>query len=170
MSPPAILVMGTSGCGKSTLGRAIAADLGATFLEGDEYHTDEARARMARGEPLTDADRWPWLDRLAAAVADTRRDGPVVFACSALKRSYRDRLRARLPGLVTVFPMAPRDVIAERMAERTGHYMPVSLLDSQFAALEPPEEDEAPVRVDATLGITPMIERAVAALRDRPGV
>ena len=135
---PAIMVMGVSGAGKSTVGRALAVALGAVFLDGDDYHPPENVAHMAAGHPLTDAMRWPWLDTLAAAVQRARTGSPVVFACSALKRSYRDHLRAAIPGLQVVYLDAPRTLVADRLALRQGHFMPKALLDSQFAALEIP--------------------------------
>lgn len=135
---PAIMVMGVSGAGKSTVGRALAVALGAVFLDGDDYHPPENVAHMAAGHPLTDAMRWPWLDTLAAAVQRARTGGTVVFACSALKRSYRDHLRATIPGLQVVYLDAPRTLVADRLARRQGHFMPKALLDSQFAALEIP--------------------------------
>jgi carbohydrate kinase (thermoresistant glucokinase family) len=114
-------------------------------VEGDDLHTPEARAKMAGGTPLTDEDRWPWLDRVGAALAEG--EPPVVAACSALKRRYRDRLRARVPGLVFLHLVADRGLIRERLLRRKGHYMPPSLLDSQIEALEPLGEGERGLRV-----------------------
>lgn len=136
---PAIMVMGVSGAGKSTVGAALAGALGAAFLDGDDYHPQTNVDHMAAGHPLTDDMRWPWLARLAAAVEDARTDGTVVFACSALKRSYRDHLRAAIPQLLVVYLDAPQALVADRLAQRRGHFMPTGLLDSQFAALEIPE-------------------------------
>lgn len=149
-SPPvptphrAIIVMGVSGCGKSTLGALLAHRLDCRFLEGDSFHSAQAVAKMQSGQPLTDADRWPWLDRLgAASVTAVAADGMVVTACSALRRSYRDRLRAAIgPGTCFLFLDNGRDELLHRLQNRPGHYMPASLLDSQLATLERPEADE----------------------------
>ena len=132
------LVMGVCGTGKSTVARALAARLGRPFIEADDHHAPDAIARMARGEALTDDDRWGWLDRIAEA-ADAA--GPSVIACSALKHAYRDRLEGHLGPLDVLFLDGPRALIARRMAARTDHYMPTSLLDSQLATLEPPAGD-----------------------------
>jgi len=159
------VVMGVSGCGKSGAGRRLAAALGARFCEGDALHSPESVAKMAAGAPLEDADRWPWLDR----VAERLRAGPppVVVACSALKRAYRDRLRAGAGGDVRFLHLTgARDVIAARMAARTGHYMPVSLPDSQFAALEPPEADEAVTTFDIAQPIDHLVARMLKAIRE----
>ncbi|MBE7219311.1 MAG: gluconokinase [Caulobacteraceae bacterium] len=136
---PRVVVAGVSGSGKSTLGAALAARLGVPFVDGDDLHSEAAKAKMHRGEPLTDADRAPWLDRVAAALAAPRG---VVIACSALKRAYRDRLRAAAPSAVTLVLEAPRAVLEARLRARHGHFMPARLLDSQLATLEPPQPDE----------------------------
>lgn len=137
------VVMGVSGCGKSTVGEALAAHLGVEFIEGDRVHPPENVARMAAGIPLTDADRQGWLEALAGHIADARRaERGLVVSCSALKRRYRDILRSGASDVRFVFLKGERDLLAARMTERPGHYMPVSLLDSQFAALEEPAADE----------------------------
>ena len=146
----AVVVMGVSGCGKSTLGRDLAGRLGCTLLDGDDFHLHASIAKMRAGEPLTDEDRWPWLDRLGAAIAaGVAKEGQAVAACSALKRRYRDRLRrtAGVP-LLFVLPDAGREELARRIAARRGHFMPVSLLDSQLAALERPGADEDALVLD----------------------
>lgn len=149
MSPMAIIIMGVSGSGKSTLGAELAVATGAKFLEGDLFHTPEAIAKMARGEPLSDADRWPWLDRLGKAIADeVAAHGIAIVACSALKRSYRDRLRAAAP-VKFVLLEGERDELARRLTTRTGHYMPASLLSSQLETLELPTPDEQVLTLDA---------------------
>ena len=136
-----IVIMGVSGCGKSSVGEGLAARLGLSYRDGDDLHPPANVDKMRVGIPLTDADRWPWLDRVAQVLA---ADAPVIVGCSALRRAYRDRLRAGAGGPVRFIHLAgSREVIAGRMAARTGHYMPTSLLDSQFAALEPPGPDEA---------------------------
>ena len=136
-----VIVMGVSGSGKSSVGTALARRIGAAFRDGDDLQPPANVEKMRAGIALADADRWPWLDRVGQVLAT---DAPVVIACSALKRAYRDRIRAGAGGPVRFIHLAgSRDMIAARMAARKGHYMPVSLLDSQFAALEPPGPDEA---------------------------
>ena len=126
-----IVVMGVSGSGKTTVGKRLAEALGAEFIEGDDLHTDEARAKMASGRPLDDDDRWPWLDRVGAELADaTRSPAGVVVACSALKPAYRDRIRTAAPAVRFVFLDGSQRTIEARMATRSGHYMPTSLLAS----------------------------------------
>ncbi|MES2143040.1 MAG: gluconokinase [Pseudomonadota bacterium] len=149
--------MGVAGCGKSSVGSALAARLGLPYRDGDDLHPASNVDKMRAGIALTDADRWPWLD----AVADVLRStAPVVIGCSALRRAYRDRLRAGAGGQVTFVHLAgSRDLIAARMAARRGHYMPLSLLDSQFAALEPPGPDEG-----ITVDIGPPVAAIVAAV------
>ena len=135
--------MGVSGSGKSTIGAAFARALGIDFVEGDEYHPAENVNRMAAGIPLTDDDRAPWLRALARRIREAKDAGAgLVMSCSALKRSYRDILRADVAELRFVFLEGQRALIAERFAGRRGHFMPPSLLDSQFATLEEPSPDE----------------------------
>ena len=141
--------MGVSGSGKSTVAGLLAGRLGCDLAEGDELHPPENVAKMTAGVPLTDTDRMPWLQRVAAWIADhvdNARDG--VITCSALKRSYRDLLRGSSGDVVFVYLRGTTDTIAHRLAARHGHYMPSSLLDSQFADLEPPGPDEHAVTVD----------------------
>ena len=137
------VVMGVSGSGKSLIGGALARELGVAFVEGDEYHSPENVTRMASGTPLSDDDRAAWLRSLAAVIreADAAETGLVV-ACSALKRSYRDILRAETRRLRFVFLRGSRALITERLAGRRGHFMPPSQLDNQFAILEEPSSDE----------------------------
>lgn len=152
MPPPmAVVVMGVSGSGKSTLGAALAQSLGCRFLEGDAFHDADAVGKMAAGHPLTDDDRWPWLDRLGTAIgAAVTADGRVVAACSALRRSYRERLSAAVAAPVRfVLLDHDRGELLHRMAHRPGHYMPASLLDSQLATLERPAADECATTLDA---------------------
>lgn len=144
--------MGVSGCGKSTLGALLARQLDCPFLEGDDFHAPEAVAKMRAGQPLDDEDRWPWLDRLGAAVAQALASrGAVVAACSALRRSYRERLRAAVAPTPMRFVLldADHDELVRRLTGRLGHYMPASLLDSQLTTLERPHADEAVFTLDA---------------------
>ncbi|QTN22274.1 gluconokinase [Rhizobacter sp. AJA081-3] len=165
MEPLRVVVMGVSGCGKSSLGQALAQALGAGFIEGDRHHPPENVAHMAAGVPLTDADRAGWLATLADLLAQARQDGrPAVLACSALKRAYRDVLRRAGP-LHFVLMTAPREVLAQRLAARSGHYMPASLLPSQLATLEPPQADEAAIVVDATRPLPVLVDTVLAQLR-----
>ena len=143
------VVMGVSACGKSTVGRLLAQARGATYLDGDDFHPAENVARMAAGQALTDVDRQGWLAALSTRLAQARATGEgVVLSCSALKRRYRDRLRQGAPDLVLVFLHGSRELLAARIAARTEHYMPASLLDSQLATLEPPQPDEAALAFD----------------------
>ncbi len=130
--------MGVSGSGKTTVGAALADALGLPFVDGDALHPAANVEKMAAGIPLDDADRAPWLDAVGRALAA----GPVVVACSALKRVYRDRLRAAAPALQLVFLDGIHELLASRMAARPGHFMPTTLLDSQLATLEQPGSDE----------------------------
>ena len=137
------VVMGVSGSGKTLVGAALADALGVTFVEGDDYHSADNVERMSRGVPLTDDDRARWLRSLAARIHDARNAGVgLVVSCSALKRSYRDILRAGASDLCFVFLKGEPGLIAERLAGRRGHFMPISLLTSQLATLEEPSPDE----------------------------
>lgn len=141
MSALRIVVMGVSGCGKSTIGAGLAQALGLRFVEGDELHPPRNVALMAAGTPLTDEDRREWLEAVARVLADAKDDG-VVVSCSALKRRYRDLLRASAPDLTLVHLRGEPALLAERLAARKGHYMPPSLLQSQLDTLEPPGAGE----------------------------
>ena len=147
---PALVVMGVAGCGKSSVGAAIAEQDGGRLIEGDAFHPAANIAKMSAGIPLDDEDRAGWLTRLgeelAAAVAAGERP---VLTCSALKRRYRDQLRQAVPGLGFVFLELTRETAAQRGANRPGHFMPASLIDSQFAALEAPHGEPATLVVDA---------------------
>jgi gluconokinase len=147
--PLAIVVMGVSGCGKSTVGRQLAQRLHATFLDADDFHLPTNVERMRAGIALTDAERAPWLDALAARLAAAgAADEAVVLACSALKRSYRDALRRGAPALTLVHLTGSPAMLAERITARPGHYMPPTLLPSQLATLEPPGADERAIKLD----------------------
>jgi gluconokinase len=146
------VVMGVSACGKSTVGRLLAQARGATYLDGDDFHPPENVARMAAGQALTDADRQGWLIALSARLAQASAAGEgVVLSCSALKRRYRDVLRQGAPELMLVFLQGSRELLATRIAARTDHYMPSSLLDSQLATLEAPRADESALAFDVVL-------------------
>lgn len=156
-----VFVIGVAGCGKSTVAQALAAKIGGAFLEGDEYHPPENVAAMAAGQALTDDMRWGWLEDLATAAA-TRADAgqDVLVACSGLKRSYRDVLRRIAGPCRMVFLQGDKALILARMKLRQDHYMPTSLLDSQFAALEPAQSGETDV---ISVSIAPEPEAVIAA-------
>lgn len=141
-----VVVMGVSGSGKSTVAAAIAQSLGLRCLDGDDLHNPASVEKMRRGVPLTDADRWPWLERIGAELA-RRAPGAsgTVVSCSALRRAYRERLRSACGGLRFVFLHGDAALIEQRMAARAGHYMPSTLLASQLSTLEVPGPDEADV-------------------------
>lgn len=137
------VVMGVAGSGKSVIGAALARALGVDFVEGDDYHSAANVERMSSGIPLTDADRASWLSALAKRIRKARKEEKgVVMSCSALKRSYRDTLRAEAGELQFIYLRGPRAVIVERIAQRRGHFMPPALLDSQFDALQVPSPEE----------------------------
>lgn len=160
-----VCVMGVAGCGKSTIGAAIADALNAPFLEADRFHPPTNIEKMSAGQPLTDEDRWPWLDALGRAAPKT---GAVVIACSALRRAYRERLAAAVGEPVFFVHLAgSKETIAERMQSRAGHFMPLSLLDSQFATLEPLEPDERCLVLDISTPPANMIDDALIALKDQ---
>jgi len=165
MSRP-IVVMGPSGSGKTTLAVRLAEALGRPYVEGDDLHPPANRERMARGQPLTDEDRIPFLDAVAAALKG--RPEPIV-TCSALKRAYRDRLRASVPDLLFIEPRVTRDELRRRVASREGHFMPVSLLDDQCAILEHLFDDEAGLVLDGSLTPDEQLSRVLAVLQDRTG-
>jgi gluconokinase len=165
-APPVVVVMGVAGTGKTTVGRLLAERLGVPYAEGDEFHPPANIAKMSAGTPLDDEDRAPWLDLIGAWAHERRGTGGVV-SCSALKRVYRDRLRAAAPGLFFVHLSGERDLIERRMTARKGHFMPRSLLDSQFAALEPLAADETGVVVDLSGTPDEIAATAGTALRER---
>ena len=149
-----VVVMGVSGVGKTTIGRLVAERLGWRFIDADDHHPAANVAKMAAGIPLEDADRWPWLDALNQLL---RKEKSAVLACSALKESYRKRLLAGIAETRIVFLDGSKALIASRLAARKHRYMPASLLDSQFAALEPPVDA---IRVD----VAQPVEASVAAI------
>lgn len=143
---PHLVVMGVSGSGKSTFGAAIATAMDLPFVDADDLHPTSNKALMRRGIPLTDAERWPWLALVGGRLASS--PAGVVVACSALRRSYRDVLRSADPSIVFIYLSGTAEFVAGRMAGRGHEFMPDSLLASQYAALEPPEADEAHIEVD----------------------
>ncbi len=157
-SPPLVVVMGVSGSGKSTVGAALAQRLRVPFADADDFHPPANIAKMTAGEALTDEDRGPWLDALGQWLADHREEGGVI-SCSALKRSYRDRLRAQAPDLELLHLHGDREVIARRQASRPGHFMPASLLTSQFQTLEPLADDEQGVVIDVDQSIDAIVDQ-----------
>ncbi|MFE1770555.1 gluconokinase [Streptomyces sp. NPDC059008] len=159
-----IVVMGVAGTGKTTIGPLVAAELGVPYAEGDDFHPPANIAKMSAGVPLDDDDRGPWLDAIGRWAHGRAGKGGVVSS-SALKRAYRDRLRAAAPGIVFLHLTGERALIEARMAERRGHFMPTALLDSQFATLEPLGPDEAGAAVDVSGTPQQIAGRAVAALR-----
>ena len=161
-----VVLMGVSGSGKTAIGRELAARLGSEFLDGDDFHPEASVARMAAGMPLEDEDRWPWLERLNALLKERARRGvDAVLACSALKESYRERLLQDVASVRLVYLHAPIDVIRSRLEARRHRYMPASLLESQFAALEPPREA---IVVDVAAELGPCLAAIEAALALRP--
>jgi len=135
-----VLMMGVSGAGKSTTGKALAESLGWPFFDADDFHPESNVAKMAAGQPLTDVDRWPWIERIADAMRGVLdRGGSAVFACSALKSAHRQQMQ-RAGDVRVVFLNGDAETIGRRLAARTQHFMPVSLLPSQFAALEAPTD------------------------------
>jgi carbohydrate kinase (thermoresistant glucokinase family) len=149
-----LVVMGVSGSGKTTVAEKLAAALGVEFLEGDKFHPPSNVEKMKSGTPLTDEDRWPWLRAIAAKIDEWRAEGKGgVITCSALKRTYRDILIGNRPQVRVVYLKGSHALIHQRMAARRGHFMPVGLLDSQFATLQEPGPDERPIVTD--IGGTP---------------
>ncbi|UVJ38362.1 gluconokinase [Arthrobacter sp. CJ23] len=139
---PVLVIMGVSGSGKSTVAGVLAGRLGWDLAEGDDLHPEANVAKMQAGQPLSDEDRWPWLETIAAWIRSHTDSGtPAIITCSALKKRYRDVLRGE--GVVFVFLQGSKDKISDRLASRHGHFMPPSLLESQFDALEEPTEDES---------------------------
>jgi gluconokinase len=178
VGPLAVIVMGVSGSGKSTLGVALAAAIGCPFLEGDDFHAPEAVEKMRAGIPLTDDDRWPWLDRLGSALgSEVARNKIAVAACSALKKAYRDRLRQAIPAPVGFVLMdANPEELLRRLTARTHHYMPASLLTSQLDTLERPQPEhdagrpgEPAITLDATRPVATLCEQTIAWLLERFG-
>ncbi|QLK62833.1 AAA family ATPase [Enterobacteriaceae bacterium Kacie_13] len=167
MAGQSIILMGVSGSGKSTVGAALAREINAKFIDGDDLHPRANIQKMASGTPLNDDDRAPWLLRLNDAAYSLRHKNETgVIVCSALKRRYRDALRKDNEGMVFIYMKGSFDVIADRLKARAGHFMPTDLLRSQFDALEEPGEDEPDVlRVNIDHKFDGVVDRCVAALK-----
>jgi gluconokinase len=170
-APAVVIVMGVSGCGKSTIGALLAARLRWEFEDADRFQPTSNVDKMHSGIPLTDEDRWPWLDAIAAWIDKTRRPGGHgVIACSALKRSYRDVLIGNRPDVHLVYLKGDESLIARRIAIRHEHFMPRSLLHSQFEALDEPGPDECPIVVSIEPPPREIVARILSAMniRQRP--
>ena len=162
---PAIVVMGVAGSGKTTVGGALAKRLGVPFRDADEFHPKANVEKMSAGIPLRDEDRWPWLDAIAAAIHRTPPEQGIVVSCSALRRVYRDRILGGAARPVTFVHLdGTKESIAPRMATRTGHFMPLSLLDSQLATLEPPVADEPAITISIEQSVNSIVEEIVRRL------
>lgn len=162
--PDFIVVMGVAGTGKTEIARRLADVLGAPFVEADAFHSSANVERMRLGIGLTDEDRWPWLNAVCeAALAERRR--PVVIACSVLKRSYRELFRRRLGAVRILFLHGPLDLVAERLRERKDHFASISLLESQFQALESPAQDEQAITLDIAQKPQAIVAQALEMLR-----
>jgi carbohydrate kinase (thermoresistant glucokinase family) len=161
-APPVLVIMGVSGSGKTTVARPLAARLGWRFKEGDDFHPPANIAKMEAGTPLDDADRAPWLAAIAAWIDGQAVSGQGgVVTCSALKRAYRDRLRGGRPQVRIVYLKGTQQLISARLAKRQHHFMPPTLLASQFATLEPPAPDEHPIVIDIDQPVAAQVEAIV---------
>ena len=160
-----LVVMGVSGSGKSTVADLLSARLGWPFMEGDSLHPEANIAKMESGQPLTDEDRWPWLDKVAAWIEGQQAAGQDgIITCSALKRSYRDVLDRRGDGVVFVHLVGERQTLEQRMQARAGHFMPPGMLASQLETLEEPEPDEPSIRVPIEQAPTQIVDQVVTEL------
>jgi gluconokinase len=169
-NPPVIVVMGVSGSGKTTIAEDLAARLHAAYQEGDSLHPAANVDKMSHGIPLTDSDRRPWLQAIAAIIDGwLERHEAGVVTCSALKRAYRDILIGQRRGVSLVYLEGSHELIAQRMAARHGHFMPTALLDSQFATLEPPTADEMPITVAVDAAPEAIVQAITKQLDARAG-
>ncbi len=163
-----VVAMGVCGSGKTSVGKVIASRMNWPFIEGDDLHPPANKAKMASGVPLTDEDRWPWLDRIADRMrAIDKAGGSAVVACSALRGDYRDRLRRSGADLRFLHLTGDASLIRQRMDNRGDHFMPADLLDSQLAILEPARPDEALYEVDISGTVGDLAEAAIRSLTDR---
>ncbi|GGE84288.1 gluconokinase [Mycetocola zhadangensis] len=166
-----IVVMGVSGSGKSTIGALIAGALGVPFVDGDALHPQSNIEKMAGGKPLNDDDRWPWLTVVGQTLSEAGATGTgMVIACSALRRAYRQAILDSAPGVRFVHLDGTRDVLSSRIEGRSGHFMPPSLLDSQFATLEPLAADEPGMVIDIDQPVADIVSETVAKIRSTTGV
>lgn len=164
-----VVVMGVAGCGKSTVGQMLQERLGWSLAEGDDFHPIANIAKMSSGVPLTDEDRWPWLDSIAAWTAREDKAGRnTIVTCSALRRVYRDRLRTAPGRTLFLHLHGPEPVLAERLTARPGHFMPPALLPSQLATLEPLAPDEDGVVLDISASVPELVEQAISRLGIAP--
>ena len=164
-APCALIVMGVSGSGKSTIAENLAERLGWSYEDGDRFHPASNVAKMSAGHPLTDEDRWPWLQAIADEIDRVCRAGEhVVIACSALKRSYRDVLVHGRSDVHVVYLNGTEELIANRLAQRKGHFMPPGLLASQFKTLEPPDLDENPMTMSIDASVAQIVDGIVSQL------
>ncbi len=167
-SPCALVVMGVSGSGKSTIAKALAERLGWRYEDGDSFHPTANVEKMKAGHPLNDDDRRPWLQAIADEIDRVGNAGNrIIIACSALKRAYRDILVHGRDDVVIVYLDGSRELIAARLQQRKGHFMPAGLLDSQFDTLEPPRADEHPLVVSVDAGVTEIVDDIAAKLAER---
>lgn len=158
-TPCAIVVMGVAGSGKTTIGEKLAEQLGWAYEDGDRFHPKANVEKMSAGQPLTDEDRWPWLQAIADEIDQVcKRGGHVVISCSALKRPYRDVLVHGRGDVRIVYLDGTQDLIARRLAARKGHFMPPTLLESQFKTLQPPGPDENPVTVSIDAPVEEIVD------------
>src|SRR6185503_12913299 len=166
-----LVIMGVSGCGKTTIAKGLSDRLGWQYQEGDALHPPANVEKMKGGTPLTDDDRWPWLAKIAEKIDEWRAQGlSGVVTCSALKRAYRDVIIGRRRDVVLVYPKGSKALIAERMKRRKGHFMPASLLDSQFAIIEEPSPDENAIMVGIDKTPEQILDEIVRRLEERAKV
>ncbi|WP_339765400.1 gluconokinase [uncultured Hoeflea sp.] len=157
------IVMGVSGCGKTSVGEGLSRSTSIRFVDGDALHPQANVDKMSAGNPLTDQDRWPWLEAIGREFAKSPE--PLIIGCSALKRSYRDMIRHHAGAMVTFIHLTgTREIISKRMQARRDHFMPLALLDSQFAALEPPAPDEDSISIDIDQPLEVIIAQAAQHL------
>jgi gluconokinase len=168
-APCALIIMGVSGSGKTTIADKLAERLGWSCEDGDKYHPKSNVEKMSAGHPLTDEDRWPWLNAIADEIERVcKARGHVVVACSALKRTYRDVLLRGRDDVRVVFLNGTQKLIADRLAARKGHFMPPGLLDSQFKTLQPPDPDENAIDVSIDAPVDTIVGAIVSELESRP--
>ena len=165
--PALVVVMGVSGCGKTTAGEALGARLGLRYRDADGFHPQANIDKMKAGHPLTDDDRWPWLDAMGAWLA-AHADSGAIVSCSALRRTYRDRFRAAVPTVAFWHLAGPETIVRTRLEARHDHFMPASLLVSQYATLEPLEPDERGVTVDLDQPVQTLVDEFVGWLDRQP--